>query len=108
MKKTSLVPVVIFLTSFLMAQQTTGKISGSVSSSDGAGLAGANVQVDGTAMGAATDGDGNYTILNVPAGKYSMTASYIGYKNTTTSNVEVKTNLTTPQDFSMETSAIAG
>ena len=91
-----------------MAQQTTGKISGNVSSSDGAGLAGANVQVDGTAMGAATDGDGNYTILNVPAGKYSMTASYIGYKNTTTSNVEVKTNLTTPQDFSLETSAIAG
>ena len=37
-----------------------------------------------------------------------MTASYIGYKNTTTSNVEVKTNLTTPQDFSLETSAIAG
>jgi len=108
MKKTSFVSVVIFLTSFLMAQQTTGKISGSVSSSDGAGLAGANVQVDGTARGAATDENGDYTILNVPAGKYSMTASYIGYKNTTTSNVEVKTNLNTPQDFSLETSAIAG
>ena len=66
MKKTSFVSVVIFLTSFLMAQQTTGKISGSVSSSDGAGLAGANVQVDGTARGAATDENGDYTILNVP------------------------------------------
>ena len=103
--------VKITLSIFLFAQvygQTEGKISGVVTAADGSGLAGANVQVDGTSMGAATDAEGGYTILNVPAGKYSMTASYIGYKNTTTSNIDVKTNLTTPQDFSLETSAVAG
>ena len=100
--------MLVFSASFLWAQQTTGKISGQVKATDGSGLAGANVQIDGTAMGAATDAEGSYTILNVPAGNYSLTASYIGYKNTTTSNVEVKTNLTTPQNFSLETSAIAG
>jgi len=94
--------------SLTWAQQTTGKISGKVTDNAGAGLAGANVIVDGTSMGGATDNDGKYTILNVPAGTFSLTASYIGYRSTTTSNVEVKTNLTTPQDFSMESSAIEG
>ena len=108
MRKASFVLVLVFSASFMWAQQTTGKISGQVKATDGSGLAGANVQIDGTGMGAATDAEGSYTILNVPAGKYSLTASYIGYKNTTTSNVEVKTNLTTPQNFSLETSAIAG
>ena len=92
MKKSSLMLMLVFSVSFLWAQQTTGKISGQVTATDGSGLAGANVQVDGTSMGAATDAEGSYTILNVPAGKYSLTASYIGYKNTTTSNVEVKLN----------------
>jgi hypothetical protein len=94
--------------SLTWAQQTTGKISGQVTDNAGAGLVGANVIVDGTSMGAATDNDGKYTILGVSAGKYSLTASYIGYRSTTTSNVEVKTNLTTPQNFSMESSAIEG
>lgn len=90
------------------AQQTTGKISGQVTDNAGAGLIGANVIVDGTSMGGATDSDGKYTILNIPAGTYSLTASYIGYRSTTTSNVDVKTNLTTPQNFPMESSSIEG
>ncbi len=96
------------LASLTFSQQTTGKISGEVSSVDGSVLAGANVMVDGTSSGAATDSDGNYTILNVPAGTYSLSVSYIGHKTVTTSNVEVKTNLTTPQSFALETSAISG
>ena len=99
---------IVFFSSLVLSQQTTGKISGSVTSVDGSALAGANVMVDGTSSGAATDADGNYTILNVPAGTFSLTVSYIGHKTVTNSNVEVKTNLTTPQDFSLETSAIAG
>ena len=88
--------------------QTSGKLRGTVASSDGTALAGANVIVDGSGMGAATDADGGYTILNVPAGKYSVTASYIGYKSTTESNVSVKVDLTTPLDFALETSAVEG
>ena len=100
--------VIFLIATITYSQQTTGKITGSVSSVDGSSLAGANVMVDGTSSGAATDSEGNYTILNVPAGTYSLTVSYIGHKTVTTSNVEVKTNLTTPQDFSLETSAISG
>ena len=106
MKNILRITALFLVTSLAWAQQTTGKISGQVTDNAGAGLAGANVIVDGTSMGAATDNDGKYTILNVSAGKYSLTASYIGYRSTTTSNVEVKTNLTTPQNFSLESSAI--
>ena len=88
--------------------QTAGKLRGTVTSSDGTALAGANVIVDGSGMGAATDVDGGYTILNVPAGRYSVTASYIGYKSTTESNVSVKVDLTTPLDFALESSAVEG
>ncbi|SVB64271.1 uncharacterized protein METZ01_LOCUS217125, partial [marine metagenome] len=108
MKNILRITALFLVMSLTWAQQTTGKISGQVTDNAGAGLAGANVIVDGTSMGAATDSDGKYTILNVPAGKFALTASYIGYRSTTTSNVEVKTNLTTPQNFSMESSAIEG
>ena len=102
MKNILRITALFLVMSLTWAQQTTGKISGQVTDNAGAGLAGANVIVDGTSMGGATDNDGKYTILNVPAGKYALTASYIGYRSTTTSNVEVKTNLTTPQNFSLE------
>jgi hypothetical protein len=108
MKNILRITALFLVTSLTWAQQTTGKISGQVTDNAGAGLVGANVIVDGTSMGVATDNNGKYTILNVPAGTYALTASYIGYRSTTTSNVEVKTNLTTPQNFSMESSAIEG
>ena len=38
----------------------------------------------------------------------SVTASYIGYKSTTESNVSVKVDLTTPLDFALESSAVEG
>ena len=46
----------------LMAQAT---ITGSVTSEDGSALAGANVIVEGTSLGAAADASGNYNINGV-------------------------------------------
>ena len=107
MKRISQLVTLVALMSFTWAQ-TTGKISGTVSSSDGQTLAGANVIIDGTSMGAATDANGKYNILNVTAGTYSVTVNYIGYKNTIVSNVQVKSGLTTPMNFALESSVIAG
>jgi iron complex outermembrane receptor protein len=80
MRKISKLIALTMLLSFSWSQ-TSGKIRGTVSSSDGQPLVGANVVVTGTAKGAATDGDGSYTILNVDAGTYSVTVSYIGYQS---------------------------
>ena len=107
MGKISKLVALTLLMSFALSQ-TTGKIRGTVTSADGQPLAGANVIVDGTTKGAATDGEGKYTILNVEAGSYSVTASYIGYQSSTESNVSVKVDLTTPLNFAMQTSAVDG
>jgi hypothetical protein len=79
---------------------TTGKIAGVVVDvSTGSPLAGANVFLEGTTLGASTDEDGYYFIINIPPGKYSVTVSYVGYEKTTASNVSVMVDRTTDLEF---------
>ena len=87
----------------LMAQ---GSIVGSVTDADGNALPGANVAVEGTSLGAATDGNGSYSISGVPAESYTLTASFIGYES---SSQSVTVGAGASQvDFSLATSALAG
>jgi len=57
----------------------TGTISGTIVDTKKEALIGATVRVKGTALGAATDIDGKFTIKDVPVGKQTLTFSYIGY-----------------------------
>tara|TARA_A200000113_G_scaffold64371_1_gene55476 strand:- start:3905 stop:6985 length:3081 start_codon:yes stop_codon:yes gene_type:complete len=61
----------------LFAQNITGTVSGD----DGSALAGANVSVEGTDMGSASNTDGSFTISGLSDGTYTITASYIGYQD---------------------------
>ncbi len=89
--------------------QTTGKISGTVTDAEtGEPLPGVNVVLEGTDQGAATDSDGNYFIINIDPGEYSVTASMIGYQSVTKTGVLVSVNHTTPVSFQLQTEAIAG
>ncbi len=73
----SLALAVMFLFAGTAYAQVT--ISGAVSDSEtGDALPGANVVVEGTTLGTATDQNGRYT-LSVPSGTHSFTASFIGY-----------------------------
>ena len=64
-------------TAMLMAN---GKIKGKVIDYSGKEpLAGVNVLILNTTLGAATDVDGNYTISNIPAGAVNIVVSYVGY-----------------------------
>ncbi len=70
--------VVALLPLFAFAQ--SGSITGQVTDEEtGEALVGANVVLDGTSMGAATDSDGMYFISGVSASTYTVTASVIGY-----------------------------
>ncbi len=61
--------------------QRTGRITGVVvDASNGMPLPGANVLVAGTTVGAATDLEGKFIILNAPAGPQTLVISYIGYQ----------------------------
>ncbi len=87
--------------------QSVGKISGVVKDAQsGEVLIGCNVTVQGTVLGASTDLDGAFFILNVPPGKYSVQASLIGYQRVLQEGVIVNVNRTTSLSFSLTASAV--
>ena len=59
-------------------------------------------------MGAVTDLDGNYILLNVPVGTYDVTASMISYARRIQSNVNVMMDNTLWLNFEMSVEAIEG
>ena len=74
----------------------TGSIMGRVSDKEtGEGLWEAGVFVIGTYSGAKSDESGDYKILNLKAGTYSVRFSYVGYAEQIVNNVEVKAGQTT-------------
>ena len=87
-----------------------GKIAGKVTNQQtGEALIGANVFIPGTGLGAMTDKNGEYFIINVPPGIYSVSASYMGYGSVTlTNNVNVFVNRTTHLDFKLNETAVIG
>ncbi|HEY4378702.1 MAG TPA: TonB-dependent receptor [Acidobacteriaceae bacterium] len=71
--------LLITWSSWAVAQSGNGSISGSVTDSSGASLSGAEVRLSPANIVAATTSQGTFTLPNVPAGKYSLTVSYIGF-----------------------------
>jgi len=81
---------------------TTGKIAGRVTDAKtGEGIPFANVIIEGTTLGAATNLEGYYTIINVPPGVYTLRASVVGYETKVVTNVRVNIDLTTRIDFEL-------
>jgi outer membrane receptor protein involved in Fe transport len=86
-----------------------GKISGRVvDQQTGEPLPGCNILVLGTTLGAATDEDGYYFIINVPPGEYSLKATMIGYATVVQERVRVNIDQTTTVNFSMRQEAVPG
>jgi TonB dependent receptor-like, beta-barrel/CarboxypepD_reg-like domain/TonB-dependent Receptor Plug Domain len=95
---------ILLLPSILLAQ---GSIKGTVTDlQTGEPLIGANVLVEGTTFGAATDANGVYQISNLNAGTYSIRASFIGYQTITTTDVRVNASLTTELNFKLPAEGI--
>lgn len=87
----------------------TGKIRGTVKDMEtGDPLIGANIVIQGTIMGAATDENGEFIILNVPVGKYNLVATYLGYQKVTVTDLVVNEGLTTYQNFAMSKQVLEG
>ncbi|HLF14959.1 MAG TPA: TonB-dependent receptor [Bacteroidota bacterium] len=97
----TLICTLLLLPALLLAQGT-GKVKGTVTDqATSETLIGASVSIEGTSLGAATDIDGNYVILNVPAGTHTLRASYVGYQVVAISNILVNSGLTTELNFGL-------
>ncbi len=84
-----------------------GRITGRVTDGEtGEPLIGADVIIEGTELGAATNEKGEYVILYVPAGTYRVVASYIAYDPFTYVNVVVNIDQTTPLSFRLRPTVI--
>ncbi len=95
--------LISLVATFLMPMFIYGQsVSGTVADESGSPLAGANVVVEGTDLGAASLEDGTYSI-SVGEGSYTLTASVIGYQSSTAS-VDVSGDVTL--DFSLSISAV--
>jgi len=101
--------VVVFIVAGIVVGGTTGKVAGTVvDKQSGKPLAGVNIILVGTMMGAATDENGRYVIFDVPPGLYTIEASFIGYTKVSIKNIRVSVDLTTTVDFELEPEAIKG
>ncbi|MGK9475373.1 TonB-dependent receptor [Melioribacter sp. OK-6-Me] len=81
-----------FWASLVFAQ--VGKLAGKVMDTEGHTLIGANVYIKELSIGSTTDNNGNFTILNLEKGKYSLRVSYLGYQ-AKEEKVEIIANRTT-------------
>jgi hypothetical protein len=81
---------------------TTGKISGRITDAEtGEPLIAANVIIKGTLMGAASDVNGHFAIINVPPGDYTVETLMVGYQTLQFDNVRVRIDLTTEINAAM-------
>ena len=86
----------------------TGKIAGKVTDDAGTVLPGANIIIEGTQRGGASDGDGNYFILSVPPGHYAVKAMMMGHQIIVKTDVLVQAGRTTALNFSLSQTTIEG
>ena len=106
-------PILFYLLIFLIILTgninagTTGKIAGKVIDAQSKQpLIGVNIILTGTSMGAATDLNGEYYILNISPGTYQVQVSTIGYQSVRVTNVKVSADQTTKLDFELSEQAV--
>ncbi len=86
---------------FFFAQAQTSTIEGTITQTDSFTVVpGANIYLEKTKYGAATNGNGNYIIKDVPVGNYILVISNIGYE-TIKKEINIEANKTLKEDFSI-------
>jgi outer membrane receptor protein involved in Fe transport len=86
---------------------TTGQLSGVIhDAKTGEPVSLASVAIPALKRGAVTDAQGNYLLVNVPAGKYSVRVSLLGYVSQLRENVEIVPDFYTKLDFNIESTVL--
>ena len=95
----------LFITSLIAG--TTGKVSGTLTdASTKEPVVGTNVMLVGTMLGASSDVNGYYCILNVPPGTYDVRVSCIGYRTVIQKQISVSADRTTTLDIGLTATTV--
>jgi len=98
---------IIFLFISNISFSQTGKIAGKVTDAKtGEAIPFVNVIVVNTNYGAATDVNGEYSIIGLSPDKYTIKAAALGYNSVTYTNVKVSIDLTTRINFKLSTTIL--
>ncbi|MEE9442412.1 MAG: TonB-dependent receptor [candidate division Zixibacteria bacterium] len=98
--------ITVFLTSSIFGA-SVGRIKGTITDEKtGEPLFGVSVQIKGTTMGAKTDLDGNFLILSVPPGTYTLSFSSVGYRSVDMTDVAVRTDETAERNQQLKESVL--
>lgn len=101
--------VLITIIPAFSAEKSAGSIKGTVfDNSTNYPLAGANVIIKDTSIGAACDLDGVFIIDNLQPGHYIIVASIVGYKSRALTDLVVKPGQTTQVNISLEQDVLSG
>ena len=88
---------------------TSGKIVGTVvDRASRQPLVGADIVLEGASLGASSDQDGFFMILNVPPGTYRLTVYYVGYATQSIDNVRVSVDRTTTVNVKLSPVSVEG
>jgi len=85
---------------------TTGKVAGTTTDANGVPLPGVALTVEDSRLGATSDANGQYVILQVPPGQHTVTAQLVGYRPTSVTAVRVSADRTTQVNFTLHEQAI--
>lgn len=86
---------------------TTGKLSGRVLDSKGQPVVGAALQIVDQKIGAFSDNDGYYNLVNVPPGLWDVRVSHVAFQPTVITGALVSADNTTRLDVRLRESALS-
>jgi hypothetical protein len=112
MTRTALVLLVLLAVPVASHAQTLGTIAGVVKDVSGAVLPGVTVEVASPALiekirTAATDGAGQYAVIDLPPGTYSVTFTLTGFGGVKRDGVDVLANFTASVNAELKVGAVA-
>jgi hypothetical protein len=103
--------LVLGLSPSLFGQAVNATLLGTITDTTGATVPGAKVTATETTTGliheSVTNDSGNYTIPDIPPGKYTITAEAKGFKKDTHQNIDLLSNSSTRVDVQMATGSVS-
>ena len=110
LKAFSILAVLFALTGFALAQGTTSRLTGTVTDSSGAAIAGATVTLTNegttTSLTTETSDDGLYNFDLIPAGTYTVTIEKAGFKKYVSTSNMVNVNLPATVNVPLEVGSV--